>query len=121
MSDRIPRARALWALALLTALNFLNYIDRNGLYSVVDLVKADFGASDTLLGSLGPAFLIAYTLASPAFGPLGDRFRRPPLIAAGVFFWSLMTATCGLANTFWSLFGSRACIGVGEAAYATIA
>src|SRR5437867_7022303 len=80
------RSRAAWALGILTFLNFINYIDRNVLYSVVDLVKADFRLSDALLGSLGPAFLIAYTIVSPAFGPLGDRFTRRYLIASGVFF-----------------------------------
>jgi MFS family permease len=55
------------------------------------------------------------------FGPLGDRYTRRYIIAAGVAVWSVATATCGLAGSFWALFASRACIGVGEAAYATIA
>lgn len=121
MLREFSRSKALWALGLLTFLNFMNYIDRNVLYSVVDLVKEDFRISDTLLGSLGPAFLIAYTIASPVFGPLGDRLTRRYLIAAGVAFWSFATASGGFAGSFGALFASRACIGVGEAAYATIA
>ena len=90
-SASIERGRAAFTLGLLTFLNFINYIDRNVLYSVIDLVKADFKVADTMLGSLGPAFLIAYTLASPAFGPLGDRVTRRYPIAAGVAFWSFAT------------------------------
>ena len=96
----LTRRRVFGALAILTGLNFLNYIDRNVLYSVLDLVKADFKVSDTLLGSLGPAFLVAYTFAAPVFGPLGDRYVRRYIIAAGVVFWSLATASCGLAGSF---------------------
>src|SRR5215471_14283316 len=110
--DEQGKSRALFALLLLTFLNFINYIDRNVLYSVLELVKAQFSVSDTQLGLLGPAFLIAYTIASPIFGPLGDRYTRRYLIAAGVAFWSLATALSGLAGSFGALFASRACIGV---------
>src|SRR5215470_17471497 len=92
-----PQHRALFALSLLTFLNFINYIDRNVLYSVLELVKHEFQVTDAQLGLLGPAFLIAYTLASPIFGPLGDRYTRRYLIAAGVAVWSFATASCGFA------------------------
>src|SRR5580692_1996747 len=48
------------ALALLTTLNLLNYIDRNVLYAVQDLVKAEFHRSDAAFGFLTSVFFIFY-------------------------------------------------------------
>jgi MFS family permease len=59
-------------------------------------------------------------LAAPAFGYLGDRRSRTRPIAIGVALWSLATVWSGLARTYWQLFASRAAVGIGEAAYATI-
>jgi MFS transporter, Spinster family, sphingosine-1-phosphate transporter len=66
-------------------------------------------------------FVIVYMLASPLFGTLGDRSGRPRLLAAGVAIWSVATALGGLARSFLGLFAARAAVGVGEAAYGTIA
>jgi MFS family permease len=46
---------------------------------------------------------------------LADRRPRTRIIAAGLFLWSLMTATCGLARGFGTLFLARVGVGVGEA------
>src|SRR5437763_13545268 len=70
---------------------------------------------------LGTGFIIVYTLTSPLFGALGDRRRRPPLIALGVAVWSVATSLAGFARGFTSLFIARSGVGVGEAAYGTIA
>jgi MFS family permease len=59
-------------------------------------------------------------LASPFFGVLGDRRRRPPLLALGVALWSVATVLSGLARGYWSLLAARAAVGIGEAAYGTI-
>jgi MFS family permease len=60
-------------------------------------------------------------LTSPLFGRLGDRGNRPRLLAAGVALWSLATAAGAFARSYAGLFAARAAVGVGEAAYATIA
>lgn len=60
-------------------------------------------------------------MTSPLFGMLGDRRARPPLIALGVALWSVATALAGFARGFASLFSARSAVGVGEAAYGTIA
>src|SRR6202042_406262 len=62
-----------------------------------------------------------YTLLAPVFGALGDRRSRPRLIAIGVACWSFATALSGFAVNFLTLFVARAAVGVGEAAYVTIA
>jgi MFS family permease len=66
-------------------------------------------------------FLVVYTLTAPIFGALGDRRSRPRLIAFGVACWSFATALSGFAGSYLALFVARASVGVGEAAYVTIA
>src|SRR6185437_14560835 len=46
---------------------------------------------------------------------------RPRPIAIGVFLWSLATGLSGLARSYLQLLAARAVVGIGEAAYGTIA
>jgi MFS family permease len=116
-SDRSAR----YALAILTFINLFNYVDRWVVAAVLEPMKLDLGLSDTQLGWLASGFIIVYAFTSPIFGSLGDRRARPPLIAIGVGIWSLATALAGFARGFWTLFSFRSTVGVGEAAYGTIA
>ncbi|HVB37083.1 MAG TPA: MFS transporter [Vicinamibacterales bacterium] len=116
----LARRAAYYGLAVITLLNFVNYIDRYILAAVMPRIKTDLGLSDFELGLLTNGFLISYFLTSPFFGRLGDRLSRTKLISAGVAAWSVATAASGLAATFPQLFAARATVGVGEAAYATI-
>jgi len=118
---RAARRAATYALAVLTFINLFNYLDRWVLSAVLEAIKRDLHFSDTQLGSLATGFIIIYMLTSPVFGTLGDRRRRPPLIALGVAIWSVATGAAGFARGFVSLFAARATVGVGEAAYGTIA
>ncbi|HET8798676.1 MAG TPA: MFS transporter, partial [Thermoanaerobaculia bacterium] len=97
------------------------YIDRWVVAAVLEPMKLDLGLSDARLGFLASGFIVVYAITSPVFGTLGDRKARPPLIALGVAVWSLATALAGFARGFWSLFIARSTVGVGEAAYGTIA
>jgi MFS family permease len=107
---------------VLAFINLFNYLDRYLVSALIEPLKAaGFGLNDAELGSLMFAFLAVYTLASPLFGALGDRFSRPRLIAFGVACWSVATAASGFAAGFLSLLVARASVGIGEAAYGTIA
>jgi MFS family permease len=46
---------------------------------------------------------------------MADRGNRRNIIVAGMTFWSLATAACGLASNFWHLFLARIGVGAGEA------
>jgi MFS family permease len=109
-------------LAILAFINLFSYLDRYVVSGVLESLKhSDLGLSDTNLGSLMSGFLVVYTLLAPIFGALGDRRSRPRLIALGVACWSFATAMSGFAVNFLTLFAARAAVGVGEAAYVTIA
>ena len=119
--ERQDRA-AIYALTVLTFINLFNYVDRWVVAAVVESLKrSELHLTDTELGLVGTGFIFVYTLTSPLFGTLGDRRSRPPLIAIGVALWSIATALAGFARGFASLFAARSAVGVGEAAYGTIA
>jgi MFS family permease len=111
-------------LALFTALNLLNYLDRTVLSAVLAPVQDDLQLSYTLAGWLPTIFLIGYFATSPVFGVLGDRVAqggRKRLMALGIIVWSAATVASGLARGTGSLVASRAFVGVGEASYAALA
>jgi MFS family permease len=122
MNDPSSGRAARTALTVLTLVNLFNYLDRYVVASLVEsLKKAPLFLSDTQLGSLMTGFILVYMLTSPIFGTLGDRRGRPRLLALGVGIWSVATALGGLARSFAGLFTARAAVGIGEAAYGTIA
>ena len=69
--------RPIVALALLTALNFLNYIDRYILPAVQPLIKEEFHVSDTALGALTTVFFVFYMCSAPEldFSPTAIRAK----------------------------------------------
>jgi MFS family permease len=113
---------ASFGLAVLSFINLFSYLDRYIVSALIESLKhSELGLSDANLGSLMSAFLIVYFLTAPVFGALGDRRSRPRLIALGVACWSLATALSGFATGYLTLLAARASVGVGEAAYVTIA
>lgn len=110
-----------YALVILTFINMFNYVDRWVVSALIEPIKGALRLTDTQLGVIGTGFIVVYALTSPIFGSLGDRKARPPLIAIGVGIWSIATALAGFSRGFWSLFIARSAVGVGEAAYGTIA
>ena len=119
--ERVGRT-GMMALAILSGINLLNYLDRYVVAAVLpDLKRAPLHLTGFELGSLMSGFLIVYMLTAPLFGRLGDSSSRPKPIAIGVFVWSLATGLSGLARNYLQLLAARAVVGIGEAAYATIA
>jgi predicted MFS family arabinose efflux permease len=108
-------------LALLTGLNFLNYIDRAVIAAVVKPMKGELALSNFEAGLLSSAFMIGYLATSPLFAVLADRRARKVLIGAGVAIWSVATVASGLSTGFWSLFVARAIVGIGEASFTVLA
>jgi MFS family permease len=109
-----------YALTVLVAVNLLNYVDRQVLYAVFPLVKADLQLSDTALGLLGSAFMLCYMVSAPLLAGLGDRISRVRLAAAGLSLWSLATVSAGFASHYMTLVAARMVVGIGEASFGTI-
>jgi len=109
------------ALVVLTALNLLNYVDRNVLFAVQPLVQEEFHLTKTQIGYLTSAFLGFYMVAAPFVGPLADRYSRKRIIALGAIFWSGLTLLTAVTHTYTELLVRHTLVGIGEATFVTIA
>jgi len=107
-------SRVLW---IMFAINFLNYMDRFILPSVLSSIQKEFQISDFQAGLLATAFTLVNAVAALPFGLWADRGIRKNVVAVGVGLWSLATLLTGAAANFLWLFAARAGVGVGEAGY----
>lgn len=107
-------------LLLIFFISIFNYIDRYILYSVFPLIKIDLRLSDTQLGFLASAFMLVYTAVSPFMGFIGDKIKRPIVIATSVILWSISTFAGGLVSSFKQLCLCRSMVGIGETGYGTV-
>ena len=116
---RIPGFnRSQWrAITILMLVNFVNYVDRQVIFSLFPAIRHDFGLRYEQLGYLATAFTVVLSISTFPLGMVADRFSRRSVISAGVLFWSAATFLSGLAGSFRSLLTARALVGVGEAAY----
>ena len=108
------------ALLLLTALNFLNYIDRNVLFAVQPLIQKEFPLSDKQVGFLTSAFFVCYMVAAPLIAPLADRYPRKWIMAAGAFVWSAATLLTAVTHSYNELLLRHVIVGIGEATFVAI-
>ena len=109
-------ARAWYAVAVFTLITVLAFVDRQLLVLLVEPIKADLNISDTKMSFLlGFAFIMFYAFLSLPIARLADVYSRKFIVACGVTLWSLMTAACGMAGTYWQLFLARMGVGCGEA------
>jgi MFS transporter, Spinster family, sphingosine-1-phosphate transporter len=109
------------ALFVLTALNLLNYVDRNVLFAVQPLVQDEFHLTNVQVGYLTSAFLGFYIIAAPFVGPLADRYSRKLIICFGALFWSGLTLLTAVTHTYTELLIRHTLVGIGEATFVTIA
>jgi MFS transporter, Spinster family, sphingosine-1-phosphate transporter len=116
-----PKLHARSALLVLTALNLLNYVDRNVLFAVQPLVQDEFHVSKVQIGYLTSAFLAFYMIAAPFIGPLADRYSRKLIIGLGAIFWSGLTLLTAFTHTYGELLIRHTLVGIGEATFVTIA
>lgn len=112
------RKHARHTLAILFAVNLLNFYDRNIFAAVAEPIRKEWALSDAQVGWLATAFSLLYAVVGVPLGRLSDRGKRPIVLGWGVAVWSLLTAVSGVARGYWSLFAARLGVGVGEAACA---
>ncbi len=117
----LNRAHARSALLLLTALNFLNYVDRYVLPAVQVPLEREIPMTNEQYGLLFSSFFIFYSIAAIPVGMLADRYPRRVIIAAGGLVWSGATLLTAFTYDYTSLFVRHLVVGIGEASFATIA
>ncbi|MGF6597699.1 putative MFS family arabinose efflux permease [Paraburkholderia sp. GAS448] len=105
-----------WFLLILVLIYASSFIDRIMIAVVGQAVKLEMNLSDLQLGLLGGlAFSIFYSLLGLPIARLAERFNRVALIALSIAAWSVMTALCGTAGSYWQLLLYRLGVGIGEA------
>ena len=110
------KAYRAYALGLLVVVYIFNFIDRQILGILVEPIKQDLGASDTMMGFLGGiAFATFYTFMGIPLARMADKGSRRNVLAVCLALWSGATALCGLAVSFWQLLLARIGVAVGEA------
>jgi len=106
-----------WYVAGVLAFCYMvSFVDR-ALVSVSGApIVHDLALSDSQFGALhGTAFAALFCLCGLPLGWLADRTDRRLVIGAGLVFWTVMTAACGLARTYPEFFLARLGVGFGEA------
>jgi MFS family permease len=113
-----PNPKYAWyVVAILVVAYTFSFIDRQILSLLVGPMKRDLLISDFEMSLLqGFAFAIFYALVGLPIGRMVDSKNRVTIISIGILVWSIMTALCGTARSYWLLFLYRMGVGVGEAA-----
>ena len=96
---------------------FFNYADRQSIFSVFTLLKAQFALSDIQLGVVASSFMWLYALFGPVAGWLADRVSAKRMVIGALTFWSVVTAATALAHGYASLVFLRSLGGLSEAMY----
>ena len=111
-----PPAKRMAVLLALCLVAAINLIDRQLITILLEPIKRDLGASDTMMGLLtGLSFALVYVTAALPIARWSDRGVRRNLIAASVFVWGTMTMLCGLAHSYVQLAAARMGVALGEA------
>ncbi|HWR49965.1 MAG TPA: MFS transporter [Bryobacteraceae bacterium] len=95
----------------------LNYLDRQIVFSLFPVLKADLHIPDVQLGLLSSSFLFAYGFASLFAGYAALVFGIGRTIAGSLVVWSLATLLTGFSNSGLEMIGARAVMGLSEALY----
>ncbi|NQZ98687.1 MAG: MFS transporter [Myxococcales bacterium] len=111
------RTYARYVLGVLLLTYTFNYLDRYVLTILLEPVKQELGASDTMMGFLiGPAFAVLYTTLGFPIARWADRGSRRSIIALGFAVWSAFTIASGAVRSTLQLAVARIGVGIGEAA-----
>ncbi|MBL8177478.1 MAG: MFS transporter [Bryobacterales bacterium] len=103
--------------AMLWAISFFNYADRQAIFSVFPLLQKEMSLSNTELGMLGSSFAIVYGLGAIFAGTYVDRIKRKTAILGGLHAWSIICMATALSRNFRHLVFFRAAEGLGETFY----
>ncbi|HEU5080254.1 MAG TPA: MFS transporter [Opitutaceae bacterium] len=111
-----PRLRhgAWLVLALLIAVYFLNYFDRQTVSVLKTTLKGEFGMTDSQYSWIIGAFLGPYIFSYFLSGRVVDRWGSRMSLMLFVALWSLATVLCGFAGSLVQLAMARALLGIAE-------
>ncbi|KAG4212164.1 hypothetical protein ERO13_A02G147200v2 [Gossypium hirsutum] len=114
-------------LFIFCVVNMINYLDRGTIASNGGICKSgsgiqgDFDLTNFQDGLLSSAFMVGLLVSSPVFASLAKSHNPFRLIGVGLSVFTLATAGCGAAPSFWFIAICRMLVGVGEASFISLA
>jgi MFS family permease len=109
------------SLAVLVAVNVLNFYDRHVIGALTEPIRKEFGLSDSQVGLISSAFIWLYAIVGLPLGRIADSSSRKKLLAGGMLVWSALTGVAAMATNYTMLLLSRLGFAVGEAVVAPAA
>ncbi len=103
--------------ALLWVAYFINYSDRQVVFSIYPALKKDLHFSDAQLGLIGSTFLWVYALCMAVSGRIADIIPRDRIVIASLILWSLATMGSGTSASVGAFLIWRGVMGVTESLY----
>lgn len=100
-----------------TAVNLLNYLDRNIISALGPSMQRELSLSDGQFGTLGAAFTWGFVLTSPLLGQFVRFASRRSLFFWSLVVWSLATAATGYFSLFSVLLLIRMVVGMAQAIF----
>ncbi len=105
-----------WVVLLLLCLMYLiTYLDRVSLANTATVIMKQYGFSKATMGVIFSSFIWAYALFQVPGGWLGDRFGPRRVLSCIMVYRTVIAVLTTMATGFYSLWGIRFALGVGEA------
>src|SRR5919109_4064773 len=112
MSFPIPERTPTRAIALLAVAAFASHAMVRVSDPLLPQIAADIGASIGAASIVASAYAVSHGLTQAFAGPLGDRWRKYPTVAALCTLSALATLACGLAQSLTALGLARLACGI---------
>ncbi|HEV2521751.1 MAG TPA: MFS transporter [Candidatus Acidoferrales bacterium] len=110
------RSNIRWEVLFLLCLMYLiTYLDRVSLANTATMISKEYGFSKATMGIIFSAFIWSYALFQVPGGWLGDRFGPRRVLSTIMAYRTVIAVLTTLATGFYSLWGIRFLLGVGEA------
>lgn len=96
---------------------FINYADRQAVFSIFPVLRRELHFSDAQLALTGTVFTWVYSVSMPLMGRIADLVRRDRIVILSILLWSLVTLGTGLSGSVMAFVGTRAMMGISEALF----
>ena len=108
----LPPRTAWYAVLMISLVTLCGQLDYGLISLLVQPIKRSTHMSDTQIGLLmGAAYSLPYLLCGFPLGRISDRARRTYVLSGALTIWSVGTALCGLASSFWPFAACRGVMG----------
>lgn len=119
-NDGLPLPKRYWAI-LATALGVgMSVIDGTIANVALPTIARDLGTSPSITIWVVNAYQLAITISLLSFSSLGDIYGYRRIYLSGILLFSITSAICALADSFWMLTAARILQGFGAAAITSV-